>query len=108
TEITTNVTSCIGTEVISVIFLAVLQRFAKHEQESDVPALAGADRYVGRNAIVLQSVGHFDTSGMVKMGTEEWRATVDADIEIPKGAVVRITEVRGTRFVVEPIPPAAD
>jgi len=91
--------------VISVIFLAVLQRFAKREQETDGPALAGADRYAGRNAIVLQPVGHFDTSGMVKMGTEEWRATVDADIEIPQGAVVRIVEVRGTRFVVEPIPP---
>ena len=94
--------------VISVIFLAVLQRFAKQDQESDTPALAGAERYAGRKAIVLQPVGHFDTSGMVKMGTEEWRATVDADIEIPKGAVVNIVEVRGTRFVVEPLPPAAD
>jgi membrane protein implicated in regulation of membrane protease activity len=45
---------------------------------------------------------------MVKMGTEEWRATIDSDIEIPKGAVVRIVEVRGTRFVVEPIPPVTD
>ncbi len=94
--------------VISVIFLAVLQRFAKSEQESDVSAQAGGERYVGRSAIVLEPVGHFDTSGMVKMGTEEWRATVDSDIEIPKGAVVRITEVRGTRFVVEPIPPTTD
>jgi membrane protein implicated in regulation of membrane protease activity len=94
--------------VISVIFLAVLQRFAKHEQESNVPAQAGADRYVGRNAIVLQPVRQFDTSGMVKMGTEEWRATVDSDIELPKGAVVKIVEVRGTRFVVEPIPPNAE
>jgi membrane protein implicated in regulation of membrane protease activity len=94
--------------VISVIFLAVLQRFAKGEQESDVSAQAGGERYVGRNAIVLAPVSHYDTSGMVKMGTEEWRATVDSDIEIPKGAVVRITEVRGTRFVVEPIPPTAD
>jgi len=94
--------------VISVIFLAVLQRFAKREQETDVMAQAGGERYLGRSAIVLQPVGHFDTSGMVKMGTEEWRATVDSDIEIPEGAVVRITEVRGTRFVVEPIPPSAD
>jgi len=94
--------------VISVIFLAVLQRFAKHEQESDVSAQAGGERYVGRNAVVLEAVRHFDTSGMVKMGTEDWRATVDSDIEIPEGAIVRITEVRGTRFVVEPIPPTAD
>ncbi len=94
--------------VISVVFLAVLQRFARREQETDIMAEAGGERYLGRSAIVLQSVSHYDTSGMVKMGTEEWRATVDSDIEIPEGAVVRITEVRGTRFVVEPIPPTAD
>jgi membrane protein implicated in regulation of membrane protease activity len=94
--------------VISVIFLAMLQRFARREQESDVPAQAGAERYVGREAIVLEPVHRFDTSGMVKMGTEEWRAKVDSDIEIPQGAVVRIVEVRGTRFVVEPIPPITE
>lgn len=94
--------------VISVIFLAVLQRFARREQDSEDTAQAGATRYVGRSALVLQPVRRYDTSGMVKMGTEEWRATVDSDIEIPAGAKVRITEVSGTRFVVEPIPPTAD
>jgi membrane protein implicated in regulation of membrane protease activity len=94
--------------IISVIFLAVLQRFARREQDSEDTAQAGATRYVGMSAVVLQPVRHYDTSGMVKTGTEEWRATVDSDIEIPAGAKVRITEVRGTRFVVEPIPPTAD
>ncbi len=94
--------------VISVIFLAVLQRFAKSEQEGDVVASVGGTRYIGRTAIVLEPVRRLDTTGMVKMGTEEWLATVDSEIEIPKGAEVRITEVRGTRFVVEPIPPNAD
>jgi membrane protein implicated in regulation of membrane protease activity len=94
--------------VISVIFLAVLQRFARREQDGEDVAQAGATRYVGKSALVLQPVRHYDTSGMVKMGTEEWRATVDSDIEIPAGAKVRITEVRGTRFVVEPIPPTTD
>lgn len=94
--------------VISVVFLAVLQRFAKHDRESEAATQAGGDRYVGELAIVLKAVHHFDTSGMVKVGTEEWRATIDSDIEIPAGAHVKITEVRGTRLVVEPVPPTVE
>jgi len=94
--------------VISIVFLAVLQRYAKREQDTEVMAQAGGDRYLERTAIVLQPVDRFGTTGMVRMGTEEWRATVDSDIEIPEGAEVRIVEVRGTRFVIEPLPPTAD
>jgi membrane protein implicated in regulation of membrane protease activity len=93
---------------ISVVSLVVLQRFARRDRDAGDTVLAGGNRYVGRSAIVLQTVHHFDTSGMVKVGTEEWRATVDSDIEIPEGARVKITEVRGTRLVVEPVPPTAE
>lgn len=94
--------------IISVVFLAVLQRFARREQDTGEAAPAGANRYVGRSALVLSPVKYLDTTGMVKMGTEEWRASVDSNIEIPAGAEVRIVAVRGTRLVVEPIPPEAE
>lgn len=94
--------------VISVVFLAVLQRFARREQETGEIAPAGANRFVGRSALVISPVKYLDTSGMVKMGTEEWRAAVDANIEIPVGAEVKVVAVRGTRLVVEPIPPASE
>mgnify|MGYP001813897785 FL=1 len=94
--------------VISVVFLAVLQRFARQEQDDTVAAQAGANRFVGKLAIVIEPVKYLDTTGMVRMGTEEWRATVDSDIVIPKGARVEIVEVRGTRLVVKPIPPATE
>ena len=94
--------------VISVVFLAVLQRFARQEQDDTVAAQAGANRFVGKLAIVIEPVKYLDTTGMVRMGTEEWRAAVDSDIVIPKGARVEVVEVRGTRLVVKPIPPAAE
>jgi membrane protein implicated in regulation of membrane protease activity len=37
------------------------------------------------------------------MGTEDWRATTDDEIEIGVDTVVRVVEVRGARLVVEPI-----
>ena len=87
--------------VISVVFLAVLQRFAKEEQ-SDGTEPAGGGRYHGKTAIVLEPVNRLAGTGFVRMETEEWRATTDVDEEIPVGVEVLITEVRGTRLVVEP------
>jgi len=94
--------------VISIIFLIVLQRFARSDEKDYAEVEAGANRYVGRTAIVLQPIHKFDTSGMVKVGTEEWRATVDSEIDIPAGAQVMVTAVRGTRLVVEPVPPTVE
>jgi membrane protein implicated in regulation of membrane protease activity len=94
--------------VISVVFLAVLQRFARKEQDDSIGARAGANRFVGKLAIVIEPVKYLETTGMVRMGTEEWRATVDSDIVIPKGARVEVVEVRGTRLVVKPIPPTTE
>lgn len=94
--------------LISVVFLIVLQRFARREQDANTTAPAGANRFIGRLAVVIEPTKYLDTTGMVRMGTEEWRAVVDTDIEIPKGARVEIVEVRGTRLVVRPIPPTAE
>ena len=87
--------------VISVVFLAVLQRFAKEEQ-SDGMEPAGAGRYHGKTAIVLEPVNRLAGTGSVRMETEQWRATTDGNKEIPVGEEVLIIEVRGTRLVVEP------
>ncbi len=87
--------------VISVVFLAILQRFAKEEQ-SDGTEPAGAGRYHGKSAVVLEPVNRLAGTGSVRMETEQWRATTNQDEEIPVGEEVLVTEVRGTRLVVEP------
>jgi membrane protein implicated in regulation of membrane protease activity len=87
--------------VVSVLTLWLLQRFAKRDIHGELLPV-GAARYVGAAAIVLQPVKKFD-DGMVKMGTQEWRATTDKDVEIPAGTEVRVIEVRGARLVIEPV-----
>ena len=88
--------------VISVVFLAVLQRFAREEQR-DGPEPAGAGRFPGKHAFVLEPVNRVEGTGSVRVDTEQWRATTDGDEEIPVGDEVVVTEVRGTRLVVEPM-----
>jgi membrane protein implicated in regulation of membrane protease activity len=92
--------------IISVGFLVLLQRYARRREDDDVPARAGADRYHGRTALVVEPVYRLTGAGQVRMETEDWRATTDSDDEIPAGVEVRVIEVRGTRLVVEPIEPS--
>jgi len=92
--------------VVSVLFLSILQRFAKRV-DSHPQVDAGANRYVGSTAVVIEPVDRLTANGLVRVETEEWRATTDQPITIPAGAEVRVVEVRGTRLVVEPVPPQA-
>jgi membrane protein implicated in regulation of membrane protease activity len=92
---------------MSIAFLVVLQRFAKREDEVELQPV-GARRYSGKTAVVHVAVNRLTGAGMVRMETEEWRATTDLDAEIPVGAEVRVLDVRGTRLVVEPIRPGSD
>jgi len=91
--------------VVSVLFLVILQRFARHD-DSQPLVDAGGSRYVGSTAVVIEPVDRLGTRGLVRVQTEEWRAVTDQPITIPAGAEVRVVEVRGTRLVVEPLPPA--
>ena len=84
---------------VSLISLIVLQQFVRRGDEYQPPI--GANRFVGKSAVVLEKIDRTAGIGRVRMETEEWRATTDGD-QIAAGAEVLIVAVRGTRLVVEP------
>jgi membrane protein implicated in regulation of membrane protease activity len=79
-----------------------LQRYALRDDGD--PHRVGATRFVGMRAIVTETVRRSHGVGRVRMDTEDWRATTDLDIDIEPDTEVLVTEVRGTRLVVVPIP----
>ena len=83
----------------SLVALIVLQRFVRLGDEDQHPV--GANRFVGKTAMVLEAINRTTVEGRVRMDTEEWRATTESD-GIAAGVEVRVVEVRGTRLVVEP------
>lgn len=85
---------------ISVLSLVVLQRYARREEELQLPV--GANRYLGARATVLEPIDRTTGSGRVRMETEEWRATTDLTDTIEVGDEVRVVDVRGARLVVVP------
>ncbi|MDH4279316.1 MAG: NfeD family protein [Acidimicrobiia bacterium] len=90
----------------SVAAFAGMRPFAQRLQDSapDVAGI-GANRLVGAIGVVLAPISATPgVAGMVKVGTEEWRADTPPGIALSAGTKVRVVEVLGTRLLVEPTP----
>ena len=82
--------------VVSLVTLMWMRRFSpEHMPGPDI----GANRYRNKKGIVIEAIDPHSGEGRVRVDNEEWRATSETPIE--EGARIRITEVSGTRFVVE-------
>lgn len=63
----------------------------------------GANRLLGAAGVVLAPISATaGDAGLVKVGTEEWRADTRPGVALSAGSKVRVVEVQGTRLVVEP------
>ncbi|MGH8928526.1 MAG: NfeD family protein [Acidimicrobiia bacterium] len=85
---------------VSLFALVYLRRFISRQDEMDQPSV-GANRWAGSKAVVLEAIDPLGSTGLVRIGGEEWRATSDAPI--PAGTEVRVTSVSGSRVMVVPI-----
>lgn len=83
---------------VSTISLVYLRRFIGRQDEGEQPRI-GANRWVGSEGVVLQEIDPHTGKGMVRILNEEWRATSLG--RIPTGARIVVTEVNGTRLMVE-------
>ncbi len=86
--------------VVSVASLFALQKWVRREDELDHPT-AGATRFVGQRALVLEEVDRVHGRGLVRLETQEWRATTEGG-NIAVGTEVIIRGVVGSRLIVEP------
>jgi inner membrane protein len=66
------------------------------------PSSVGAQRWVGRQARVLEPIPPHGT-GLVQLDRERWRAESGTDTPIPAGSTVLVTRLDGTRLEVVPL-----
>lgn len=80
---------------------AALRPLARRLDTTGSPQAIGANRWVGRQATVLQAIpaGHGAT-GLIRLDREEWRAESLTGTPIPVGSTVLVSRVDGTRLVV--------
>ena len=83
---------------VSLFSLAYLRRYIGRQDEAEQPRI-GANRWVGSEGMVLETIDPQTGRGMVRILNEEWRATANQTIEA--GQRIVVTEVKGTRLSVE-------
>ena len=91
--------------ILSGVLLAAMRPLAHRldRQDSSVPGV-GAGRQVGQRAKVIEAIDGPHDHGFVLLGSERWRAESVDGSPIAEGTPVLVTEVRGTRVIVEPLP----
>lgn len=85
---------------VSLVAMVYLRRFISRQDEVAQQPV-GANRWVNTRGIVLEAIDPLTSSGMVRIGGEEWRATSDQNI--PAGSQVIVREVTGSKLVVTPL-----
>jgi len=88
--------------VLSILLFAVSRRFADRFSNVQPPGI-GANRFIGMEGIVLQSIDNLKNTGRVRMSREEWRAESENGEPIEKGRRVAVSRINGTHLVVKPI-----
>ena len=58
---------------------------------------------LGKRAVVLQAIDPIANTGMVRVGTEEWRAASVDHSPIAKDSIVEVVGVEGVRLQVQRI-----
>ena len=88
-----------GFVVVSGALFIISRRFAERFTKKQPPGI-GADRFVGKEGIVLEEIDNMKDTGRVRMDKEEWRAVSDTGEVIPPEARVTVTRLDGVHLVV--------
>ena len=82
--------------VVSVLLLLLLRRWTGVRPEA-----TNADRVIGQEALVTETIDRLHSRGAVRIGGVEWSAKTDNDVIIPEGSLVRILRIEGVYVYVE-------
>ncbi len=85
-------------------FVAMRPLARRLETRSPAVAGIGANRLEGATGVVMAPISATPgDAGLVRVGTEEWRADTRAGVAISAGTKIEVIEVQGTRLLVQPV-----
>lgn len=88
--------------VVSLVLFASSRRFAERFSKKQPPGI-GADRFIGKQGIVLEDIDNVKNVGRVRLDKEEWRADSESGEAISAGTQVEVVRLDGTHLVVKTI-----
>ncbi|HET9312102.1 MAG TPA: nodulation protein NfeD [Actinomycetota bacterium] len=90
----------IGTAVFVGVFFAIVLR--KVLRVRRLPPAQGTETVVGKQGVAIGT--GLNPDGIVRVSSEEWRATTSDGSTIPAGTPVRVTQLDGLTLIVESAP----
>jgi len=87
--------------VVSGILFAASRRFAEKFTKKQPPGI-GADRFIGKEGIVLEDIDNAENTGSVRIDKEIWRADSESGKIIKKGKRIVVVRLDGTHVVAKP------
>lgn len=94
----------------ALLFLLFWRYQALVQKGNVLPPGVGAVRLVGMRGVVVRAIDPDDpeSHGQVVVEGDTWGALTDGTFVLPEGARVRVTDVQGTRVMVEPVEASLD
>jgi membrane protein implicated in regulation of membrane protease activity len=86
--------------IVSGILFAASRRFAEKFTKKQPPGI-GADRFIGKEGIVLEEIDNAENTGSVRIDKEIWRADSESGKTIKKGSRIVVVKLDGTHVVVK-------
>lgn len=86
--------------VVSGILFAASRRFAEKFSKKQPPGI-GADRFIGKEGIVLEEIDNTKNTGSVRIDKELWRADSESGEIIKEGKRIEVVNLDGTHVVVK-------
>ena len=88
--------------VLSGVSLALVRPLAKKFLTPSYSA-TNADRVIGREAVVTQTVDNLRGQGQVSIAGQIWTARSEGDAPIAEGMTVQVLRIEGVKVFVKPL-----
>ena len=89
--------------VTSTLLIFLTKPFVNKFMKKDKGIATNDYSIIGRTGIVTKEINSVLGTGQIKIGGEVWSAKVKADVIIPIGTEITVTEIDGVKAVVEVI-----
>ncbi len=88
-----------------LFFLFVLK--PKWNRKIQKQEKTNADRILGQEGIVIQTINPLLNTGQVRVKGQIWSATTYQDLVLEQGTLIVVQELKGVKAYVTPLPPTA-
>lgn len=62
-----------------------------------------ADRYIGRDGVVVQPISNLAAEGQVKVDNQVWTARSESGEDIAEGTKIKVEKIEGVKLIVSPV-----